>query len=124
MAKSVDEYIAGFSGWQAQAVTNLRRDILAAGDVTEAFKWGHPVYESSDGPVALFKAHKAHVTFGLWRGAEMADIDKRLVPGGSFAMASIKIEKPDEVSAGDVKRLVARGVELNKVKGDPTKAKP
>ena len=123
MAKTVDEYIAGVSGWQAEAVAALRADILAAGGVTEGFKWGHPIYESAEGPVCLFKAHKAHVTFGLWRGAEMVDIDKRLEAGGSFAMASIKIEKPGEVSTGDVKRLVTKGVALNKEKGDPSKMK-
>jgi hypothetical protein len=39
MASRVDEYVAGLSGWQAEAVSALRRDILAAGGVTESFKW-------------------------------------------------------------------------------------
>jgi len=121
MAKTVDEYIAALSGWQAQAAAELRRGILAAGGVTEAFKWGHPVYEAG-GPVALFKAHKAHVTFGLWRGAEMTELDARLEPSGSFRMASIKLQEAGGIGTDEVTRLVAAGIALNREKGDPTKA--
>ena len=120
MAKTVDEYVAGLSGWQAEAVAALRRDILAAGGVTEAFKWGHPVYEAG-GPVCLVKAHKAHVTFALWRGAEMTALEPRLEPSGSFQMASIKLDRPGQIGADQVGRLVAAGIALNREKGDPLK---
>jgi hypothetical protein len=118
---SVDEFVAGLSGWQAQAVAALRRDVLSAGGVTETLKWGHPVYEAG-GPVCLIKAHKAHVTFGLWRGAEMTALEPRLEPGGSFQMAAIKLRAPGEISAEQVRRLVAEGIRLNAEKGDPLKA--
>jgi len=118
MTKTVDEYVAALAGWRAVVVTELRRNILDAGNVTEAFKWGHPVYEAS-GPVCLIKAHSGHVTFGFWRGALMADLDARLVPHGGFEMASIKLKGPGEIAAADVKRLVLAGVALNLERGNP-----
>lgn len=120
MSKSVDDYVAGLSGWQGEAVAALRRDILAAGGVTEAFKWGHPIWEAG-GPICLVKAHKAHVTLGFWRGALMAELDSRLEPGGSFQMASIKLKGPGEITADEVRRLVEAAVALNTKHGDPLK---
>lgn len=123
MGKSVDDYIAGLSGWRAETVEHLRRDILAVGLTSEAFKWGHPIYES-DGPVCLIQAHKAHVTFGFWRGAEMQDLAPRLVPHGSFLMASIKLSAEDRIAAAAVRDLVERGVALNRSKGSPLAKTP
>lgn len=117
MGKTVDDFVAALTGWQARAVQDLRRDILAAG-TTEALKWGHPVYQS-DGPVCLIQSHKAHVTFGFWRGAEMLSLDPRLVPHGSFEMASIKLTAEGQITAEQVKALVEHGMALNRQKGDP-----
>ncbi|GLS31172.1 hypothetical protein SAMN04488498_1215 [Mesorhizobium albiziae] len=122
MSKKVDDYIAGLSGWQAAVAAMLRREILATGAVSEDFKWGHPIYEAG-GAVALFKAHKAHVTLGFWRGAEMTDLDARLEPSGSFKMASITLKGPGEIDGADIGKLVAAGVALNRERGDPMKIK-
>jgi len=121
MDKNADAYFAALSGPQAEAATALRRDILASGVVTEALKWGHPIYEAPSGPVALIKTHRNHVTFGLWRGAQMGEIDSRLEPGGSFQMAYIRITAPGEITARDVRRLIVQGVALNDKEGDPTR---
>ncbi|MGO4449191.1 DUF1801 domain-containing protein [Phyllobacterium sp. TAF24] len=120
MAKTVDDYIAGLGGWQAEAVVALRRDILSVEGITETFKWGHPVYESN-GPVCLFKAHKSHVAFSLWRGAEMKSLEPKLDESGSFLMASLKLQGPGEIKTAIVRKLVTAGVALNAEKGDPTK---
>lgn len=123
MAKTVDEYVAGLAGWQALVVAELRRHILAAGEVAEAFKWGHPIWEAG-GPVCLVKAHKPHVILGFWRGLEMTGLDPRLEPGGSFKMASIKLTGPGQMTSEQVRGLVAAGIALNREKGDPFKEKP
>lgn len=122
MANKVDDYLAGLAGWQAEVAAALRRAILAAGGVTEDFKWGHPVYEAG-GPVCLFKAHKDHVTLGFWRGADMTALEPRLVPHGGFQMASIKVTRPGEIGDAEIARLVASGIKLNREKGDPLKQK-
>lgn len=120
MTKTVDSYIESLSGWQAQVVTELRRDILVAGGVTEAFKWGHPIYEAG-GPVCLIKAYGAHVTFGFWRGGELKSVDDRL-EGDKPGMAYIKLKAPGEITPDAVARLVTAGAALNREKGDPLKA--
>lgn len=121
MANKVDDYIAGLSGWQAEAAVMLRRQILAVDGITENFKWGQPIYESGTGPVCLIKAHKAHVNFGFWRGQQMADLDPRFAPIGSFKMADIKLRGAGEISGTDVRRLVEAGMSLNEQYGDPLK---
>lgn len=118
MSKSVDDYVAALSGWPARTVEDLRRDVLAVGATTEALKWGHPIY-ASDGPVCLIKAHKAHVVFGFWRGAEMVCLDERLVPHGGFLMASITLRAGDRITPDQARVLVERGAALNREKGDP-----
>ncbi|MDQ6436956.1 DUF1801 domain-containing protein [Mesorhizobium sp. LHD-90] len=121
MGRTVDDYVGSLAGWQAETVRTLRGTIMAVGGLSESVKWGHPVYEA-DGPVCLLKAHKSHVTLGFWRGAEMRDLHDRLEPHGSFLMASIKLQGSDAIDAARVGRLVAAGVALNRLKGDPTKA--
>lgn len=122
-ARNVDDQIAGLTSWQGATVATLQREILAAGEVAETFKWGHPLWEAG-GPICLVKAQKAHVTFGFWRGHEMAGLDPRLEPGGSFKMASIKLTGPGQITPDQVGRLVAAGIALNREKGDPLKRKP
>lgn len=120
MSDKVDAYIAGLEGWQAQTAELLRREILAAGDLTEDFKWGHPMW-SAGGAVCLFKAFKSHMTLAFWRGAQMTDLAPRLEPSGGFQMAAIKLTGPGQVSAPEIHRLVAAAIALNCEHGDPMK---
>ncbi len=120
MSDKVDAYIAGLDGWQAQSAQLLRREILAAGDLAEDFKWGHPMWSAS-GAVCLFKSFKSHMTLAFWRGAQMTDLDPRLEPSGGFQMAAIKLTGPDQITAEEVRRLVAAAIALNREHGDPMK---
>lgn len=119
MAKSVDDYLAGLSGWQAQAVAELRAHLLAAGGLTEVFKWAEPVYESG-GPVCWIKAHKAHVTLGFWRGAALMALDPRLTTSGA-KMAHIRLTGPGQISPEEVRRLAHAGARLNAELGNPAR---
>jgi len=121
MGKTIDDYISGLPAWQASAAQALRADILAAGEVVEAMKWGHPVFEAG-GPVCLIKAFPRWITFGFWRGVELKDLDARL-GGDNPKMAFIKLSEGEVISADDVARLVRAGVALNREKGDPLKVK-
>ncbi|WDZ76937.1 DUF1801 domain-containing protein [Ensifer adhaerens] len=121
MTKTVNDYIAGLSGTPAEVAKRLHAALLAAGGLTDIVKWGHPVYEAG-GTVCLLKGAKDHVTFGFWRGAEMLDVDPRLEKGGGKGdMAYIRVRSVDDVDDAQVARLVARGIELNRLKGDPMK---
>ena len=120
MAKTAGKYISGLIGWQQVLVSQLRADILSASpDVSEAFKWAQPVY-SSGGPVCYLKAHKHHVTFGFWRGAELMALNSRLTTSGS-KMAHMKLTDGDTIDAAEVAMLVRAGAKLNAELGDPNK---
>ncbi len=52
--KTVDEYISGLEGWQAEVVTSLRKIVKeAVPDASEAVKWAQPVYDFH-GPICLY----------------------------------------------------------------------
>ncbi|MFE1287715.1 DUF1801 domain-containing protein [Streptomyces sp. NPDC058751] len=61
---------------------------------------GHPTWSLGDKPgrtpVCLLKAYTSYVTFGLWRGQDVADPSGRLV-AGARRMASVKLSRADEV---------------------------
>lgn len=119
MANKVDDYVAKLSGWQAEVAATLRREVLAVGGITETFKWGQPVYESEHGPVCLIKAHKNHLNLGFWRGQQMAELNARFAPVGSFKMADIKLKGAGEIGGAEVHRLVEAGIRLNQQHGNP-----
>ena len=80
----IDDYVGDILGWQGELARMLRREIMAAGGVTEAFKWGNPIFESGGGPVCLFKVYSNHVTLGFWRGQQMGNLEPLLTPSGSY----------------------------------------
>jgi hypothetical protein len=69
-------------------------------DDSGALWHGHPTWSLGDKPgrtpVCLLKAYKSYVTFGLWRGQEVADPSGRLV-SGARRMASVKLSREDDV---------------------------
>ena len=118
--KTVDAYIAGLTGWQAQAVSQVRKIVnQAAPDVDEAIKWAQPVW-SFNGPFAYVKAHKQHVNFGFWRGVDLND-PKNLLEGTGEKMRHVKLSSLEDINTDTFKTFVENAVELNREKGDPTK---
>ncbi len=117
--KTVDAYVRGLKGWQAEAATALRHAILSVPGLDESVKWAQPVYESN-GPVCYFRAHTRHLTFGFWRGAELMALDERLETSGT-KMAHLKITAPGEVTPARVAKLVRAATRLNAELGDPTR---
>jgi len=116
--RSVDDYVAALGAEQREIVDRLRRLVKsAAPSATEVFKWAEPVYETN-GPFAYIKAHKAHVTLGFWRGAELMDTSARLETSGS-KMAHMKIRSTSDIPEAEVRRLVRQAVRLNATKGNP-----
>lgn len=120
MSEKVDAYITGLDGWQVETARFLRSEILAAGELSEDFKWGHPMW-SAGGAVCLVRGFKSYLALAFWRGAQMIDLDPRLEPSGSFKMATIKLTGPGQVTAEQVRRLVPAAIALNREHGDPMK---
>jgi len=118
-AKTVDEYVAGLEGWQAEAITAIRQIVReAAPKASESIKWAQPVYEEN-GPFAWVKAYKSYVNFGFWRGAQLAD-PKGLLEGDGDRMRHVKIASPADVNQSALKRFVKEAAKLNREKGNPT----
>jgi hypothetical protein len=106
------------SGWQAQVVERLLGLVKeVAPESTSSIKWGQPVFEAN-GPFAYVRPAKAHVTFGFWRGAELAD-PKKLLAGAGDRMTHMKITSPDQIDAGALRALIKDAVRLNREKGSP-----
>ena len=118
--KTVDEYIEGLEGWQAEAVSKLREIVKrAAPDASEAVKWAQPVYDKG-GPFAYIRAFKNHVNFGFWRGASLED-PNGLLQGDGDKMRHLKLTGIDEINPEVFSALVRQAVQLNETLGDPTK---
>ena len=117
--KSVDAYVAGMEGWQAEAAQRLR-DVVrsAAPSLAESIKWGQPVYEDN-GPVCYFRSNADHLTFGFWRGTELDD-PGMLLEGEGDRMKHIKIRSTDAVTGEALAAWVRQGVDLNRRYGNPT----
>jgi hypothetical protein len=115
----VDDWVkAKASGWRAEVVSKLiALARKAAPRATLAIKWGQPVIEEN-GPVAFIKVAAAHVTFGFWRGADLAD-PKALLEGGE-RMKHVKIKAPDDLDEKVLSAFLRQAVALNRKDGDPT----
>ena len=118
--KTVDGYIAGLEGWKGDVVSGVRRIILStAPKAKESIKWSQPVYESN-GPFAYFKSFQNAVNFGFWRGVDLND-PMGLLQGSGGKMRHVKLTSLDDVDENAFVDFVRQAIELNKVRGDPTK---
>jgi len=117
---TVDGYIDGLESWQAEIVSQVRGIVLqAAPQAKESIKWAQPVYESG-GPFAYMKAFKKAVNFGFWRGIDLDD-PKGILEGSGDKMRHVKLTSLEDIDAAQFADFVRQAVELNQVKGDPTK---
>jgi hypothetical protein len=93
----VDEYIAALAPQLAE-VARAARAAIDAGlpEADAAIRWAHPTWSLGKRPVCYLKAASAHVTFGFWRGAAIADPSGRLESGGEV-MAHTKLRTPADV---------------------------
>jgi hypothetical protein len=116
----VEQYLATkVTGWQADVAGRIVALVQkAVPDAAVAIKWGQPVFELN-GPFAYVKPAKAHVTFGFWRGTELADPKRMLGDGGR--MTHVKLTSPQGVDEAALSALVKQAAKLNREKGDPTK---
>ncbi|MFG2165236.1 DUF1801 domain-containing protein [Micromonospora chersina] len=97
----VTTYLTGLDAPFRETGEKLRSVIEGAlPEATGAMWHGHPVWGLGDRPgttpVCLVKAYPAHVTFGLWRGQDVADDSGRLVPGAR-RMASVQLRTVAEI---------------------------
>ncbi|MEV4658364.1 DUF1801 domain-containing protein [Micromonospora sp. NPDC049301] len=92
---TIDDYLAALADPLREIGEKLTPVITAALPGATGAMWhGHPVWSLGDRPgqrpVCLVKAYDSYVTFGLWRGREIADGSGRLEPAAR-AMAVVKL---------------------------------
>ncbi len=115
-----EAYLQGVDEAWRPVVDALAKLVRAAAPAaTVAIKWSQPVFESG-GPFAYVRASKHHVTFGFWRGAELAD-PKGLLEGEGDRMKHLKVASLAEIPTAEITRMVKEAVALNAKQGDPTK---
>ena len=117
---TVDAYVQQVSGWQRTALADLRAIVKAAvPDAVETIKWGQPVYEVN-GPMIYMRVATNHVTFGFWRGKQLAARGHAGLASGGKQMGHLKItDQPIDRPA--IAALARDAAKLNREHGDPTR---
>ncbi len=106
-------------GWQQEILHAIGALVAREAPAAQAvIKWAQPVFELG-GPFAYVRGAKEHVTFGFWRGAELAD-PAGLLHGDGNKMKHLKVRHPDDINRAEVVAMVREAVALNAAKGDPT----
>ena len=109
-------YIDELGDWRTATLTRLREIILRASpDVTEAWKWSHPVWEAN-GLVCVAGAFKGHVKLTFSKGASLKD-PKRLFNASleGRTWRAIDFHQGDKIDAAGLKGLVRDAVALNAI---------
>ena len=113
-AQLITDYIAELTDWRGSLLARLRTLIQgAAPGVTEAWKWGTPVW-SQKGNMVAGGVFKDHVKLNFFKGASLDD-PKGLFNAGLEAKTSrgIDFSAGDGVDESALKELVRAAVALN-----------
>jgi hypothetical protein len=109
-------YIDELGDWRTASLTRLREIILIASpDLTEAWKWDHPVWEAN-GLVCVAGAFKGYVKLTFSKGAFLKD-PKRLFNASleGRTWRAIDFHQGDKIDAVGLKGLVRDAVALNAI---------
>jgi hypothetical protein len=107
-------YIDELGDWLTATLARLREIILGASPaITEAWKWGTPVWEAN-GLVCVAGAFKGHVKLTFSKGASLKD-PKRLFNASleGRTWRAIDFHQGDKIDAAGVKGLVRGAAALN-----------
>jgi hypothetical protein len=109
-------YIDELGDWRTATLTRLREIILRASpELTEAWKWDHPVWEAN-GLVCVAGAFMGNVKLTFSKGALLKD-PKRLFNASleGRTWRAIDFHQGDKIDAAGVKGLVREAVALNAI---------
>ena len=103
--KSVD-------AWMARVNPELRRLILdACPDLSEAIKWGNPVYEKG-GRVCYLSADRGYITLGFFNATALSDPDG-LMEGTGVKMRHVKVRSTADIRPKSYSAWVREAMALN-----------
>jgi hypothetical protein len=113
-SQHITDHIAGLADWRGRVLGRLRILILkAAPDITEAWKWGTPVF-AHQGNLLAVGAFKDHVKLNFFKGASLDD-RHHLFNAGLDAKASraIDIYEGEHINEAALRELIRAAVALN-----------
>ena len=120
--QTVDAFIGALPDGHRQVAQRIRALVAeVAPAASVSIKWAQPVWDTN-GPFAYLKPFPITINLGFWRGADLSDPDG-LLTGDGIRMRHLRIVPGDPLPEDAIRGWVAQAVELNKAKGDPTKAR-
>jgi hypothetical protein len=124
----VDAYIANAPEFAKPSLRKIRALFhLGCPGIEESLKWSVPHF-GSQGMVGSMAAFKNHITWGLWRAAELPSVGEILETVGNTQMGLQKLHEIDELPDDEiVAQLVSEAAELNDEEASgkrPKKKKP
>ncbi len=113
--RQIDDYLGSLAAWQRALATRLRALVHEADpEITEAWKWGTPVFAHS-GNVCAFGAFADHVKVNFFKGASLSD------PAGLFnagleakTSRAIDLGEGDSINEDALRALVCEAVATNR----------
>ena len=117
----IDDYLRSLPAWQSRLATRIRALVHEADpNITEAWKWGTPVFADGGNAVAI-GAFADHVKVNFFKGASLPD------PAGLFnagleakATRAIDLRDGDPLDEAAFRALVKEAVAANTTTGATT----
>lgn len=107
------EYIAALPSPQKEICQSLRDMILSRfPQMTEEFKWNFPAYYYVGKRICLVSAFKQHVTLELFYGAQLRDMQGRVVGAGKNTR-HIKLRSFEDVDSNYFVDLLQQSITLS-----------
>ena len=111
--KTVDSWMSEVSLELRSIAEALRQLVLRADPaLTEAIKWGNPVYEKV-GKVCLLVAGRAYVSLGFFNGASLTD-PEGLIEGTGKKMRHIKVRNLEDIWSDRFTSWIREAIDLDR----------
>ena len=116
MARKKTSDVEGFIAGLEPPVKDLMKELRtlvrkAAPKLSEALKWGQPVYSGEKNLMYLGKA-KAHASLGFFMGAKMSDPDD-LLEGSGNTLRHVTIRSKKDINKRKLSALIRQAVRLD-----------
>ena len=110
--KTVESWISDLEPQLRTLAQSLRQIILDADTtLSEAIKWGNPIYEKK-GRVCYLAATKAYMALGFFNATSLTDSETRM-EGTGKKMRHVKIRSPHDIQPDQFAAWVHEAVALN-----------
>ncbi|MFQ5933970.1 MAG: DUF1801 domain-containing protein [Dehalococcoidia bacterium] len=111
--KTVDSWMADLSPEQRKLAEPLRELIFEADpELSEAIKWGNPVYEKKGRACYIAAMTDKYVSLGFFKGAMLTD-PEGLIEGTGEKMRHVKVRSLEDIRRAQFLAWIREAVALN-----------